>query len=631
MADFSHFRLKVTSGPVWRPAKANVIDFSFLRLKRNGRFLLLSLTIILLLLAGCQDDEPEETTISGTPESSSPLDVITQIVRQTRVVTPTATPSVSRDPIELDIGYVGSFPIIDPQTAVSQNGLNLVENLFVGLTNFNHAENIVEPELAKSWAASEDGKTWIFNLRDDIFWQKIPESGSNKPEKLRPVVAGDVVTAVHRVCQSETNTPDAFILFLIVGCEQVYNLDEVNPADLEAIGVKALDDTTLQFTLTKPAGYFLTLTTIPLLSPVPGEIIEEQAEEWTLPENLATSGPFLLTSGNLSDTRTVLKKNPEWPLPKGGNADIVNIYFFEDETSITKLWESKNLDIGPLPTDMVEDFLLASPTKARLVTGQTVFYLGYNFDSGIFRDPKVRRAFSAAIDRDALAEALYGGRAYKMRHLTPPGVIGTLPIDDVGIDYDPDLARLLLVESGYASCQLMPPFRFMVSSLDLSLLQAELIRDMWIKELDCVEEQIIIEQVQFGTLLANTRADAGENRPDIWELGWSSFYPDQHNWVTELLHCTDSENRTRRECNNIDDLMRQAGQSTNPEERIALYRRIENLLFSDEGETPMSPLYVRGRYLMEHNWVKYVPAHFGGEQYDTYVLDATLKKLERSR
>ena len=605
--------------------------FSSVRLRQNGRFPLLLLIAFLLLLAGCQNNAPEAAPAAGTPQASSPLDVITQIVRQTRVVTPTATPTESRDPIELDVGYVGSFPSIDPQTAVSQNGLNLVENLFTGLTNFNIKENRIEPELAKSWQASEDGKTWTFNLRDDIFWLHIPETGPQKPEIVRPVVAGDVVTAVHRVCQSTTNAPDAFIIFLIVGCEQVYNLDEVNLADLAAIGVKALDDTTLQFNLTKPAGYFLTLTALPLFSPVPGELIEEFAAEWTLPEHLMTSGPFLLTSGNLSETRTVLKKNPGWPLPKGGNADIVNIYFFEDGSSITELWASKNLDIGPLPTDMVAQFLLNSPTKARLVTGQTVFYLSYNFDSGVFQEPRIRRAFSAAIDREALAEALYGGRAQKMHHLAPPGVIGAPPLDQVGMDYDPSLARLLLVESGYASCQLMPPIRFMVSSLDLSLLQAELIRDMWIKELDCTEEQIIIDQVQFGTLLANTRADAGENRPDIWELGWSSFYPDQHNWVTELLHCSESENRARRTCNNIDDLMRQAGQSTNADERIALYRRIENLLFSDEGETPMSPLYVRGRYLMEHGWVDYEPAHFGGEQYDTYVLDAVLKKLERSR
>ncbi len=597
----------------------------------NGRYLFWLLLISMLFMAGCQEAETSDDPIETTPESSGPLDIITQIVRQTRVVTPTPTPAENQLPVELDVGYIGTFPVIDPQLTASQNGVNLVENLFVGLTNFNHKTNSVEPEFAKSWTVNDNGTVWTFNLRDDIFWLGLPQTGSQNPQIIRPVTADDVVTAVHRVCQSDTKAPDAFVLFLISGCQQVYELEEVNEADLAAIGVKALDDTTLEFTLNKPAGYFLTITTLPLFYPVPAEHIEEYGEEWTMPDNLITSGPYQLTSGNLSETRTVLQKNPGWPLPKGGNASIVNIYFFQEETSVVDLWQSKNLDVAPLPTDFVQDFLEASPTKARLVTGQTVFYLGFNYESGLFQDPKIRRAFSAAIDRQALAEALYESRAYEMRHLAPPGVVGAPEIDKVGMGFEPDLARLLLVESGFASCQLMPEFHFMVSSLDLSLLQAELIRDMWVKELDCSEEQIIIDQVQFGTLLANTRAEAGTARPDIWELGWSSFYPDQHNWLTELLHCTESENRAKRSCNNIDELLRQASQSTNPDERIALYRRIENQFFSDTGETPMAPLYVRGRYLMEHNWVNYVPAHFGGEQYDTYVIDATLKKLERSR
>jgi len=597
----------------------------------SGSFVLLMISA-LLFLAGCQENNSESATLaSGTPEAAGPLDVITQIVRQTRVVTPTATPGSSRDPVELDLGYTGGFPNIDPQTAVNQNGLNLIENIFIGLTNFNHATDQVEPELAKGWSASENGRVWTFDLRDDIYWTRPSVTAGGRPEILRPVTAGDVVTAVQRVCQANTGTPDAFILYLIVGCEQLHALPEVQPADLNAIGVKALDDTTVQFTLTKPAGYFLTMTTLPLFTPVPGELIEEYEEEWTDPENLYTSGPFMLTSGALSDTRTVLSKNPGWPLLKGGNADLVNIYFLEDNDSVNELWQSKNLDIGPLASDQVEDFLTDSPTKARLVTDHTVFYISFNLNSGIFGDPNIRQAFSAAIDRETLAEELYNGRALAMQHLAPPGVVGAPPIDQVGLAYNPDFARQKLLESGFASCRLLPNITFMVSSLDLSLLQAELLREMWVKELDCAEEQIIIEQVQFGTLLAKTRANSSELRPDLWELGWSSYYPDEDNWVTQLLHCTESENRSERPCGEIDELMRQAGQSTVVEERQALYRRIENLLFSDTGEIPMAPLYVRGNYRMEHAWVSYTPAHFGGEQYDTYVIDATLKKLERSR
>ncbi len=602
-------------------------------LAKNGRFLLILFLFLsaLLSLSGCQENETAATPGGGTPAAAGPLDVITQIVRQTRVVTPTTTPATSRDPVELDLGYLGEFPNIDPQTTVSQNDLNLVENLFAGLTNFNHITHQVEPELAHSWAASEGGQTWTFYLRDDIFWVSPAQKGQRNPTLLRPVVAGDVVTAVQRVCQSKTGAPDAFILYLIVGCEQVHNLDEVTPADLAAMGVKALDETTVQFKLLKPASYFLTITTLPLLTPVPGDLIEEHEKAWTDPKNLYTSGPYLLTSGALSNTRTVLKKNPGWPLPKGGNADIVNIYYFEEGQSITELWQSKNLDIGPLPTDMIEDFMLAYPNKARLVTDHTVFYISFNLNSGIFQDANIRQAFSAAIDREALAEALYGSRAVKMRHLAPPGVFGAPPIDAVGVGYNPELARQKLVESGFVSCRLMPNITFMVSSLDLSLLQAEVIRDMWVKELDCAEEQIIIDQVQFGTLLAKTRADVGENRPDVWELGWSSYYPDENNWVTDLLHCTESENRSERSCNEIDELMRQAGQIIDAAERETLYRRIENLLFADGGQMPMAPLYVRGAFRMEQNWVNYTPAHFGGEQYDTYIIDATLKKLERSR
>jgi ABC-type transport system substrate-binding protein len=101
--------------------------------------------------------------------------------------------------------------------------------------------------------------------------------------------------------------------------------------------------------------------------------------------------------------------------------------------------------------------------------------------------------------------------------------------------------------------------------------------------------------------------------------------------VTELLHCTDSENRSKRPCSNLDELMRQASHSTDNSERIELYRQVENGLFSEGGEAPIAPLYVRGRYVMQQSWVSFTAAHFGGEQYDRYLLDSELKRLERSR
>lgn len=607
---------------------------------RNGRFHPFFTALILalwsgLFLAAC--DQPvmvdvvvtEVVTIEGFEE------VVTRIARQT--ATPTPIIIDVRQPIILDVGMTGAYPNIDPQKATENNALDLIENLFAGLTRFNHLTTVVEPELAQGWEVSRDGRVWTFYLRDDVYWVRPPARVMVEDEvlqqvtRIRPVVAADVVTAVHRACQFATGAPDAFILFIIAGCEQVYSLREPAPGDLAAIGVRAIDDTTLQFTLTKPAGYFLTMTTLNLFKPVPGELIEEFGDDWQSPTNLYTSGPYVLTSGDLSKRRTVLHRNPQWPLPRGGNAEMVNVFFFDDSDSLYAMWVDKELDLAPLPVSRRPEFLQEFRPRALMVTNQTVFYVGFNLESGVFREPNVRRALSAAINRDELAQELYGSRAVGLRHLSPPGVVGAPPIDMVGVGYNPGYARQQMADSGFGSCRMMPPITFQVSSLDLSLQQAEIIRDMWVRELDCTQEQIIIEQVQFGTLLANTRQDAGVARPDVWELGWSSYYPDAHNWLWELLHCTDSENRTARACNSLDEAMRTAAQATDQAERVALYRQVENGFFGEGGEAPLVPLYVRGVYYMQQNWIAFPPAHFGGLQYDLFLIDPDLKRLERSR
>ena len=607
---------------------------------RNGRFhplftILLLTFWLALALAAC--DQPvmvdvvvtEVVTIEGFEE------VVTRIARQT--ATPTPVVIDVRRPVVLDVGKSGAYPNIDPQKTTDENALDLIENLFAGLTSFNHLTTTVEPELAQGWEVSRDGRVWTFYLRKDIYWVRPPERVMLDNEvlqevtQIRPVVAADVVTAVHRACQFATGAPDAFILFIITGCEQVYSLRDPAPGDLEAIGVRAIDDTTLQFTLTKPAGYFLTMTTLNLFRPVPGELIEEFEDDWQTPTNIYTSGPYVLTSGDLSKQRTVLHRNPQWPLPRGGNAEMVNIFFFDSADSLYEMWVDKELDIAPLPVSRRPEFLEQFRPRALMITNQTVFYIAFNLESGIFREPNVRRALSAAINRDELAEVLYGQRAVGVRHLSPPGVVGAPPLDMVGVGYNPGYARQQMAASGFGSCRLMPPITFQVSSLDLSLQQAELIRDMWVRELDCTQEQIVIEQVPFGALLANTRRDAGVARPDVWELGWASYFPDAHNWLAELLHCTDGENRSARSCSSLDEALRVAAQTTDHGERLTLYRQVENGFFGEGGEAPITPLYVRGVYYMQQNWIAFAPAHFGGEQYDTYLIDPELKRLERSR
>ncbi len=602
------------------------------------------LLLFFLFLISCQRTESVTVVVTEVVEVEGTREVITRLVEQTVTVPITTTPLPPIQlPVVLDLGMVGKFPNIDPQQTDSLEGIDLIENLFAGLTNYNHVTNTVEPELAKSWEVSENGRIWTFHLRDDIYWLKPatrspPANELWAGEPVRPVIAADAVYAIQRACNRNTGTPDVLIFFFIEGCEAVYQVADPTPVQLATVGAVALDDVTLQITLREPASSFLTITSLWVFAPVPSELLQEFESDWQSAENLYTSGPFLLTPASVIEetadlNRAILHHNELWPIPLRGNVEIVNIAFLEDEEAILELWQDKAVDISPLPLveDDLEDFIGENPENIALVSNQTTFYLAFNFNSPLFNNAAIRLAFSAAIDRQRLVAEIYGGQALPMRHLTPPGILGAPPINEVGVGYNPDLARQLIANSQYRDCKLIPAFTFLVSSLDLSLRQAELIRDMWVEELDCAKEQITIAQVQFGTLLANTRPDAN-NRPDLWELGWASFYPDAQNWLGDLLHCTQGENRQNRPCSEVDGLLAQAGTTMDTAERYDLYRQAENLFFNENGLIPLVPLYVRADYLAVQTWVQdYTPALFGGEQYDTYQVVADLKKLERER
>jgi len=218
-----------------------------------------------------------------------------------------------------------------------------------------------------------------------------------------------------------------------------------------------------------------------------------------------------------------------------------------------------------------------------------------------------------------------------MKHFTPPGAIGAPPIDQVGVGYHPDRARLELSNSIFGDCRLVPPVTYMVSSSDIALQQAELLREMWIEELGCREDQINIVQVQFGQLLANTRADSIDERPDLWDLGWAAYYPDANNWLGDVLHCTESENRQKRPCSPVDEQIIEADQMNDQDGRWDLYRQIERNLFGENGLEPISPLFARAEFRLSQTWIRYTPAYFGGDQYDTYFVDVTAKELERAQ
>jgi ABC-type oligopeptide transport system substrate-binding subunit len=600
---------------------------------RKGRLALLAGGT--LLIFSCRQPATTPIVVTEVVMVEGEEVIVTRLVYETIQIPVTVAPEgVARDPVVLDLPFDTQIESIDPQMAADEDAIDLIENLYVGLTNHNHQTNTIEPELARSWEVTDGGRTWTFHLRDDIFWVKAQNPlGANElsdVRPVRPVTADDVVAGFRRACHPDQAASDQFIYFIIAGCERLTGLSSPATADIEQVGAKALDSLTVQIRLTEPASYFLAMTSLWRLRPVPADVITEMAEEWLAEENLLTSGPYVLSPDSVMMNRIVLHRNPYWAIPFRGNVDIVNLFYLEDEMDALSLWEENNLDLAPVPVAEQTSLLNANPFKVDLVPRHEVFYLGFNFNSPAFRLQDVRQAFAAAIDREQLVREVYGGRGVAMRHLGPPGVLHAPPLDEVGLLYSTDLARQKMLSSNFNDCRLMPPITILISSLDTALHQAQLIRDMWMEELSCPESQFEIQQVQFGTLLASTQAEAGGVRPDVWELGWASYYPDESNWVGTVLHCEESENRQERPCSEVDDLIREAAVTIDLDERTALYRQIETMFFGEEGIMPVIPLYARADYFLRQSWLIYTPATFGGEQFDTYQIDPVVKELGRS-
>ncbi|MFN2188474.1 MAG: ABC transporter substrate-binding protein, partial [Candidatus Promineifilaceae bacterium] len=429
-------------------------------LKPSGRPRALLCTALLLgfiSLYGCKEPEEGPIVVTEVATVGGQEVIVTRIVHQTQKVEITPVVMENPDPILLDISLGGEITTLDPQLSAGEPDIQIIDNIFAGLTRYNPKTNTIDPELAEDWEVSDDGLTWTFKLRDDIYWIRwnaaeglIGSTEAIEPQRL--VTAHDVEYSIQRACSSELATPDVFVLFIIEGCEQAY---ESGGQSGNVTGVRAIDAQTLEIKLTEPASHFLTMTSTLLLIPVPSDLVDEMGEEWSLSENIITSGPFALSPESLMDRRIVLDRNPYWPIPFEGNVDTVNILLLEPADAY-QLWRNRNLDLSQVPRSEQANILNQHEGKAILVPNQAVFYLAYNADSPVFSIPEIRRAFSWAIDRERLIREVHGSRGYPLRHLAPPGVVASPNIDEIGVGYSPDKARQQMNNSPFNDCRLMP-------------------------------------------------------------------------------------------------------------------------------------------------------------------------------
>jgi len=508
---------------------------------------------------------------------------------------------------EINLNHGTEPPTLDPNLATDTTSVQSDYLLFMGLTKLNVDTVEPEPWLATEWSVSDDGLTWTFKMRKDVYWVHY-DPASGKAEKKRPVTAYDIEYSTKRTLNPETASDYAYVNYIIKNGEAV-NTGE--STDLDSIGVKALDDYTVQFTLEQRAGYFPAIAGMWVNYPLPKEVIEQYGDKWTEPGNIWTCGPYMLDTWE-HENRMVMVKNPYWFDAKNVSIERINWAMVVETSTAFAMYENGELDVAAVPLDDLDRVKADPELSKQLVIAPVLctYYYGYDTTEPPFDNVKVRQAFSYAVDRQKLIDTVLKGGQKPAKTFACPGIFGS-PAEDPnfkGIEYDPEKAKELLAEAGYPDGKGLPEITLMFNTSEGHQKIAQFIQSSW-KEALGVEVKLANQEwkVYLKTL--------SEDPPQIWRLGWCADYPDENNWVFEVFHPTKGANRPKWSGPDADEfakLTEQAAAESDPAKRKELYFKAEKILCVDSAV--IIPIYYYTRVTCTKPYVERTFSKQGGNE-----------------
>lgn len=496
----------------------------------------------------------------------------------------------------LRLPMMGEIPTLDPGLAEDSSSIEVVEQLFLGLTDFDDDTSEVVPELATSWQAGKDGLTYTFKLRK-ARWSD-----------GRPVTAHDLVWAARRNIDPATASPYAYMMYGIRNAEGI-NTGKIK--EVATLGVKALDARTVRFTLRQPAAYFPAIAGMWMLRPLPRQAIAAHGSRWTDPARMVSNGPYLLDSwkrGNI----LVLKRNPAYFDADRVRIPEVRYLIIPEATTGMAMYENGELDMlgggylaPPLPdmSRIKSDPVLKK--ELRIQPSMCTYYYAFNNARPPFDDARVRKAFSAAIHRKLLIDRIVRGDQQPATTLVPPRVFGAVsPQAGIGIGYDPRAARKWLAEAGYPGGKGFPPVVLMYNTSEGHSQIAQAIQQMWRKVLGV---QVRVENQEWKVYLQTIRRVEG---PHIFRMAWCADYPDANNFLMEVFHPTKSANSVHWKNAEFAALTEKAQSIQDSAERKRLYARAERILTGEQAV--IAPIYFYTSVSLAKPYLKMKVAPMGG-------------------
>jgi len=491
----------------------------------------------------------------------------------------------------LNIHNGGDPTSLDPHKVSGDWENRIVGDIFEGLLTEDRGAQPI-PGQAESWTISEDGLTYTFNLREGIVWS----DGT-------PVTAGDFEFALRRLMDPATAADYAYLQYPIMNAEEI---NGGTIADLGELGVKALDDTTLEITLKQPTPYFLGALTHYTAYPLPRHVVEDKGSDWVKLENIVTNGPYRPTEWVPGSHVTTVKSDTYYD---AANLKIESAKFFvlEDESAALKRYRAGDFDImTEFPTDQYEWMQTNMPGEPQVAAFAGLYYYVVNHNKPPFGNADVRQALAMSINREVIGPQILGTGELPAYSWVPPGMANygepayfswkDLPYGEKVAE-----AKALLEKAGFdASNPLALQLRYNTNENHKRIAVA--VAAMW--------KQLGIEVSLYNTEVKVHYDELQRNIVDIGRAGWLADYNDAHNFLN-LLETGIPNNYGRFSNAEFDALMTQSNGIVDLEKRADLMKQAEQIALD---QTAAIPIY----YYLSRNVVSSKVKGFENNVFDIH-------------
>lgn len=490
---------------------------------------------------------------------------------------------------------------LDPHIVAGVPEHHILMGLFEGLVTFDSKTLKIIPGMAKSWDISQDGKVYTFHLREDAKW--------SNGEAL---TAKDFIFSVKRVLSRNLGAPYADRFYAIEGAEDYH---KGNSDDFSKVGIKALDDHTLQITLLKPLPYFLTLISFMAWYPVhPDTIlkygkIDQRGSGWTRPGNMVSNGPFKLKSWDLSN-KLVIERNPYYWNNENVKLNEIHFYPISDANTEERAFRSGQLHITEtLPLSKVDSY--KKTPYLFLAPYFSTYAYAFNTKKPPFDDKRVRHALSLAIDRNAIIENVTKRNESPAFSFVPTGAKGYHTT--AKLEENVKKAQELLAEAGYPNGEGFPTVTILYNTSDAHKSIAEAMQYMWEKNLNIHVELVNQEWKVF------LKSRAG-NEYNLFRLGWVGDYLDPNAFL-DIFTTRSGNNMSGWSNADYDAYVDKANSTLDEKKRFEYFDKAENILMD---ELPIMPIYFyNSAYLIQPSVKNWYPNLIDFHLYDSIYLDGS--------